>query len=208
MKYSVDSINLLDTPLDQLSFVVFDLETTGTSPLLGDEIIEIGAVRIQENFRIIRKEPFQRLIKPNIEIPDASNKIHGISNDIVAKSKNVCEVLYDFMEYTSSSVLVAHDAPKDMLFIKAAFREYGMSNPFELIIDTLKMSKVLNPLDRLHNLDKIIEKYNIRVKSGYKRHRALYDAEATAVAFVYMMKKIYEEYCFTLIELLEYLKSR
>jgi DNA polymerase III epsilon subunit family exonuclease len=197
---------LLDTFLDEINYVVFDLETTGLNPLIDDEIIEIGAIKISKNFRILRKEKFQKLVKPEKEITDSSKKIHGITNENLDKSKNICEVLYDFIEYSSDCVLVAHDAPKDMLFIKSALRQYGMSNPFELVIDSLKISKTLNVFDKAHSLDKLIEKYNVRVNSGYKRHRALYDAEATAVVFVNMMKKIQAENRFTLIEFLEFLR--
>jgi DNA polymerase III epsilon subunit family exonuclease len=207
MYFSESIINILDKPLNEIEYVVFDLETTGTSVLNGDEIIEIGAVRIRNNFNIDRKNIFQRLVKPSTDISEKSKRIHGISFEQLSSSKDICEVLYDFIEYSSGAVLVAHDAPKDMLFIKSALREYGMSNPFELIVDTLKMSKKTNIYNKSHSLDTLIEQFKINPNLGYKRHRALYDAEATAVLFVNIIKKIQAEYCFTLIELLEYLKK-
>lgn len=206
MLYSEETFLNLDTPLAELTYTVFDLETTGTSAVSGDEILEVGAVRVEPGYRIKRKEAFQMLVKPSGNIPLSSTSIHGISEQTVRRSKNICEVLYDFIDYASGSILVAHDAPKDMMFIRSALKEYGMGNPFEVVLDTLQMSKKVYPLAKFHNLDEIMERHQININSRFGRHRALYDAEVTAVAFRSMMRKISQVECFTLIELMEYLR--
>ena len=64
-----DNMNLKD-----ITYVVFDLETTGLNPLEGEEIIEIGAVKVKNNQVIDR---FDELIKPSKPIPE---KISLITN--------------------------------------------------------------------------------------------------------------------------------
>lgn len=201
------AVEILDTPLNKLSYVVFDLETTGTNPEEGDKIVEIGAVKIAPGFRIQRSK-FHTLVNPEITIPESSTKIHGITNEKISDAPDICIALYDFIDFAKNSIIVAHDARKDFAFLKSEMKDYSISNPFRFVLDTLKLSKIMNPTASKHNLDNITEMYNIRIKGPYQRHRALYDAEATSVFFRILMKRIFRETCFTLIDLENLINER
>ncbi|MCA1932400.1 MAG: 3'-5' exoribonuclease [Calditerrivibrio sp.] len=196
-------IDLLDMPLNEVNFVVFDLETTGLHPENGDQIIEIGAFRIHGNFKFDKKDQFHSLVSIDREISEYSHSIHGISNEQLKNAPDICTAMYQFLEFGRDAIPVAHKASKDVAFMRAAMSEYSITNPFPFFIDTLKMAKIIYPDYKSHSLDSLIEKLNIRVDSRFKRHRALYDAEATAKIFVKMCRKIFSDYCYHLSELKE-----
>lgn len=120
-------VELLDKPLDEVSFVVFDLETTGLNPDNGDQIIEMGAFKIEEGFKLVR-DPFHTMVKPDIFIP---NEIHGITEVELKNAPDICTALYDFIDFSRGSVLVAHKASKDIAFLRAAMREYLIDDSFD-----------------------------------------------------------------------------
>lgn len=201
-----DSIEILDSPLKDVEFTVFDLETTGIHPQNGDRILEIGAVRIQKNFKL-SKNKFHRLINSDANVTEESFRIHGISQEELKKGTDECVAIYDFFDFARGSVLVAHNASKDLAFIRHTLNEYYVENPFNITIDTLKLSRRMDPLAVGHNLDKITERFNISIKSSFKRHRALYDAEVTAAFFRIMIKNIFKSRFFTLLELVEFVEK-
>ncbi|MGB9731010.1 3'-5' exonuclease [Calditerrivibrio nitroreducens] len=197
-------VELLDKPLDEVNFVVFDLETTGLNPDNGDQIIEMGAFKIEEGFKLIR-DPFHTMVKPDIFIP---NEIHGITEMELKNAPDICTALYDFIDFSRGSVLVAHKASKDIAFLRAAMREYLIDDSFDfLVIDTIKFSQRLYPEFKYHNLDYLIEKHHVSINSKFKRHRAVYDAEATAKIFLKMIRKIFNERCYLLSELFEFISK-
>ncbi|MGC8768957.1 3'-5' exonuclease [Calditerrivibrio sp.] len=197
-------VELLDKPLDEVNFVVFDLETTGLNPDNGDQIIEMGAFKIEEGFKLIR-DPFHTMVKPDIFIP---NEIHGITEMELKNAPDICTALYDFIDFSRGSVLVAHKASKDIAFLRAAMREYLIDDSFDfLVIDTIKFSQRLYPDFKYHNLDYLIEKHHVSINSKFKRHRAVYDAEATAKIFLKMIRKIFNERCYLLSELFEFISK-
>ncbi|MGA1862404.1 3'-5' exonuclease [Deferribacter thermophilus] len=199
---------LLDKKIDEIEYCVFDIESTGVNPFDGDRIVEIGAVKIKKGFAIDRKNKFHILVNPGIPIPDKAKNIHGITDDDVVNAPDECEAYYKFIEYSKGCVPVAHNAKKDMAFLRRISKEYMIREPFDFILDTLTISRKVNLLDKYHNLDALIEKYNVKIKSNFKRHRALYDAEATSVVFKIMMNWINENYKFSLIELFQFLDMR
>ncbi|MEC9491629.1 3'-5' exonuclease [Flexistipes sp.] len=201
------AVEILDTPLNKLSYVVFDLETTGTNPEEGDKIVEIGAVKIAPGFRI-QHPKFHTLVNPEIAIPESSTKIHGITNEKVSDAPDICIALYNFIDFAKDSIIVAHNARKDFAFLKNEMKDYSITNPFRFVLDTLKLSRIMNPTAARHNLDDITEMYNIKIKGPYQRHRALYDAEATSVFFRILMKRIFRETCFTFVDLENLLNNR
>lgn len=206
LKIDDTTIDLLDSPLKSVEFTVFDLETTGIHPQNGDRILEIGAIKLTKNFRV-SKNKFHRLIKSDVEVPEESFKIHGISTEELKKGEDECVALYDFFDFARGTVLVAHNASKDIAFIKHTLKEYMVENPFNIVIDTLRLSRKSDPLAIGHNLDKITERFNININSPFKRHRALYDAEVTVAFFKIVLKSIFKAKNFTLLELIEFIEK-
>ncbi|MCM2289659.1 MAG: exonuclease domain-containing protein, partial [Sulfuritalea sp.] len=106
-----------DRLLAQLSYTVFDTETTGLDPSAGDEIIQIGAVRIV-NRRLLRHESYEQLIDPQRSLPAQSVKIHGITAEMLAGQPPIAQVLPVFRAFVADTVLVAHNAAFDMRFLE------------------------------------------------------------------------------------------
>jgi DNA polymerase-3 subunit epsilon len=166
-----------DTPLRELTFVVFDTETTGLEPSNGDEMISIAGVRIV-NGRIMRGESFDHYIHPGRSIPPASTEIHHITNEMVADAPPVEEVLPKFHTYVSDAVLVAHNAAFDMKFLSLKEETTGLkfTNP---VLDTVLLAAHLQGQTASLTLDTLAEQFGIEIPPEV-RHTALGDSLATA----------------------------
>lgn len=171
--------------LKDLTYVVFDTETTGLRPSDGDEIISIAAVRI-ENGKIDEANPFTRLVNPGMKIPKESIKYHGITDDMVVNEESIDHVLPAFREYVGNSILVAHNAAFDMKFLKLKEDQTGVSFP-NLVLDTLLISVFLDHESHNHSLDGITKQMGITIEG---RHTALGDALATAKVLLKMISRL------------------
>jgi DNA polymerase-3 subunit epsilon len=171
-----------DRLLSELSFTVFDTETTGLNPSGGDEIIQIGATRIV-NSKLLRQESFEQLVNPGRLIPAAGIPIHGITQDMVRGKPLITEVLPAFYSFAQDTVLVAHNAAFDMKFLQLQERHTGLvfTHP---VLDTLLMSAVVHPNQESHRLEAIAERFNVTVLG---RHTALGDAFVTAEVWLRML---------------------
>lgn len=176
--------HVLKSGLDALTYVVFDTETTGLLPHQGDEIVQIAAVRIV-NGRRVEGEVFNTLVHPGRSIPPASSAVHGISDAMVADAPSVAEALTRFHRFAEGAVLVAHNAPFDMTFLRRA--EPAIGRRFDMpILDTVLLSAVVFSQHEEHSLDALTHRLGITI-SEEARHTALGDAVATADAFLKML---------------------
>ena len=171
-----------DQPLNALAFTVFDTETTGLDPSGGDEIIQIGAVRIV-NGRILRGEFLDQLIDPRRSIPEAGIAIHGIHPHMVRAQPTIGEVLPVFHAFIGDSVLIGHNIAFDMRFLKLKEAETRIRFD-QPLLDTLLLSSIVHPDETSHGLEAIAARLGITI-SG--RHTALGDALATAELFVRLL---------------------
>ena len=178
-KTSEQARDLQNRPLGELSYTVFDTETTGLDPSGGDEIIQIGATRIV-NGKLLRQEGFEQLVDPQRAIPAASIPIHGISHDMVAGQPSIDQVLPAFHAFAQDTVLVAHNAAFDMRFLQLKEATSGVR--FEQpVLDTLLLSALVHPNQESHSLEAIAERLGITVIG---RHTAMGDAIVTAEVFL------------------------
>ena len=165
-----------ETPLSRLSCVVFDTETTGLSPET-DGIVQIGAVRVL-NGRRIEGEAFETLVNPGRPIPPASTRIHGIDDRAVADAPRVAEAVRAFHRFAGGAVLVAHNAPFDVAFLRRHRGATGVDfdNP---VLDTVLLSAAVFGEAVPHTLDAIAERLGLELDPAL-RHTAMGDAIATA----------------------------
>ncbi len=185
-KFDDQSIDL-DRKLSELTYTVFDTETTGLEPSKGDEIIQIGAARIVNN-RLLRQETFNQIVDPEIPLKPESIPIHGITEDMVRGQPNIDIVLPAFHEFCEDTVLIAHNAAFDMRFLQLKEERTGIrfNQP---VLDTLLLSAVVHPNQESHKLDIILERLGIVIG---KRHNALEDALATGEVFLKLVKLLEE----------------
>lgn len=168
-----------DRRLAELTYTVFDTETTGLRPADGDEIIQIGAARIV-NGKLLRQESFEQLVDPRRGIPEAGIPIHGIRPEMVRGQPTIEQVLPAFHTYARDTVLVAHNAAFDMRFLQLKEAACGLRFD-QPVLDTLLLSAVVHPNQESHRLEHIAERFGITVVG---RHTALGDAMVTAEVFL------------------------
>jgi DNA polymerase-3 subunit epsilon len=188
----------LDRKLSDLTYTVFDTETTGLEPSKGDEIIQIGAARIVNN-RLLRQEIFDQLVDPERPLRPESIPIHGISEDMVRGQPNIDLVLPAFHEFCEDTVLIAHNAAFDMRFLQLKEERTGVRFA-QPVLDTLLLSAVAHPNQESHKLDVILERLGIQIES---RHNALEDALATGEAFLKLVPLLEEKGIVTIRQALE-----
>ena len=182
-----------DRPLSELSYTVFDTETTGLNPSQGDEIIQIGAARVVNN-KLLKQECFEQLVDPRRSIPPATIPIHGISPEMVQGQPTIDEVLPAFHAFAQDTVLVAHNAAFDMRFLQ--LKEQQTGKVFDhAVLDTLLLSAVVHPNQDSHRLEAVAERFNVTIVG---RHTALGDAMVTAEVFVKLIPLLAEKGILTL----------
>ncbi|MDG4649569.1 exonuclease domain-containing protein [Roseibacterium sp. SDUM158017] len=165
--------------LRDLSFVVFDTETTGLNPQV-DEICQIAAVRVV-NGKLVQAERFDMLVNPGRAIPAASSAVHHITDAMVADAPGVTEAIARFHTFADGAVLVAHNAPFDMSFLRRREREIGRRFD-QPILDTVLCSAVLFGQSAEHTLDALCARLGIAIPEA-ERHTAIGDAIGTGEAF-------------------------
>jgi DNA polymerase-3 subunit epsilon len=170
---------LEDRALAELTYTVFDTETTGLNPSDGDEIIQIGAARIV-NGRLLRSEVFEQLVDPQRPLAEASIAVHGIRPEALAGQPTILAVLPVFHAYARETVLVAHNAAFDMRFLQLKEAATGLRFD-QPVLDTLLLSAWLSPNQDSHRLEAIAERLGVAVTG---RHTALGDALVTAEVFL------------------------
>jgi DNA polymerase-3 subunit epsilon len=185
---TAQSRELDDRLLTELTYTVFDTETTGLNPSQGDEIIQMGATRIV-NGKLLSQECFEQLVDPQRSIPAATIPIHGIEPHMVAGKPTITEVLPSFHAFSQDTVLVAHNAAFDMRFLQLKEKSTGVVFD-QPVLDTLLLSAVVHPNQESHRLEAIAGRFNVTVMG---RHTAMGDAMVTAEVFLKLIPLLAEK---------------
>ena len=164
----------LGQALSDVTFVVVDLETTGGRAAT-DGITEIGAVRVRGG-QVLGE--FQTLVNPGESIPAFISVLTGITDSMVAGSPRIDQALPAFLEFARDSVLVAHNAPFDVTFLKTAAAGLGLTWPGFPVIDTVHLARQLVSNDEAPNR-KLSSLATLFGATQTPDHRALHDARAT-----------------------------
>ena len=170
-----------DEPFDG-EFIVFDYETTGFSPV-NDRITEIGAVLVR-NGEIL--DTFSSFVNPHKPIPKKVVELTGITDEMVASAPDETEIMPKFLEFCGNRLMVAHNAPFDISFTRAAAERVGLpfNNPS---LDTVPMSRALLTDIKNHKLDTVAEALGL---GDFNHHRAVDDSTVLAMIFVKLMKML------------------
>ncbi|HMA97882.1 MAG TPA: exonuclease domain-containing protein [Wenzhouxiangella sp.] len=185
--------SLNERPLNELAYTVFDTETTGLDPAAGDEIIQIGAVRIV-NGKVLTGEFFDQLIDPKRSIPAAGIPIHGITPEMIKGQPTIETVLPTFHGFCADTVLVAHNAAFDMRCLQVKEQQTGIQ--FEQpVLDTLLLSALVHENQDSHRLEAVAERFGLTIIG---RHTAIGDAMMTAEILIKLIPLLAEKGIHTL----------
>jgi DNA polymerase-3 subunit epsilon len=168
------ALDEIGTSLSDVTFVVVDLETTG-SVTSTDAITEIGAVKVRGG-EVLGE--FQTLVDPGGPVPAFISVLTGITTAMVVGAPRIEEVLPSFLEFSRGAVLVAHNAPFDIGFLKAAASRTEHAWPGNQVLDTVRLARRVVTRDEApnHKLGTLAALFHATVTPN---HRALSDARAT-----------------------------
>ncbi|MCL1991155.1 MAG: PolC-type DNA polymerase III [Defluviitaleaceae bacterium] len=214
MIYGVEANFVEDQPLigwnDQAidlaaaTYIVYDVETTGFSTTY-DDIIEIAAVKVRRGALI---DEFSEFVNPHRKLSAITTKLTGIEQSDVDGARHIGPVMTDFHSWMGDAILVAHNADFDMGHLEANFEKLGLPKPINPVIDTLALARVMYHAElgiywnyatseavdekfkrkmKMFNLKALARFFNVDLT---QHHRAIYDARATAEAFIGMMNDV------------------
>ena len=180
------SFDELGRPLRDITFCVVDLETTGASVQGGAMITEIGAVKVRGGELL---GEFQTLVNPHAQIPPFIAVLTGITNSMVAAAPPIESALPAFLEFAQGTVLVAHNAPFDIGFLKHFATAQGRPWPGFEVVDTARLARRVITRDDAPNCK--LSSLAIAFRSGTTpNHRALSDARATVDVLHGLMERL------------------
>ena len=201
--------NLADMgmPLSEVHFVILDLETTGASPQDGNGITEIGAIRVRGGEHLDR---FNELVNPGTSIPSYITDMTGITDSMLFDKPSIQDVLPRFINFLgdpTETVLVAHNSPFDISFLKSAAVSSKISWPKFPVIDTVKFARYV--IERFE-----VANYKLSTLSDFvgsevtPSHRAMRDVESTVDVFHHLIERVSGFDVFTKEDLFNFLKIK
>ncbi|MBI4830805.1 MAG: 3'-5' exonuclease [Candidatus Lindowbacteria bacterium] len=185
-----------DKKLSDLTFVAFDVETTGLDPAGPHGIVEIGAIRFDRGSALAT---FDQLVNPGFPMPREVVAIHGITDTKVASCLSINAILPPLLEFFGGAVLLAHNAQFDTGFLDAAVARSGMSPVSNPILCTRDLARAVFPGLASYGISNLVKA--LRIPTG-DRHRALADAGYCAEVFKRCVDRVDWTWGITLNELL------
>ena len=168
------------------TFICFDIETTGLSPKT-EKITEIGAVKIT-NGQVVDR--FSTFVNPEMPIPAKIVELTGITDAMVKDAPSQSDAVRAFLDFCGDSVLVAHNAPFDVSFIRAACNNMGVEYNYTSI-DTVAISRAILPDIKNCKLDTVAKYLRL---PDFNHHRAVDDAEILSKIFISLCDRLKDDY--------------
>lgn len=193
----------LSTPIKDISFTVFDTETTGFQVATGDRLIEIGAVQMK-GFEVQEQNTFQTYVQPNRDIPEIITELTGITEEKVKGAPESIEAIhayFEFIERNKSAALVGHYVAFDEMVLRQEIKRAKHVLKKPRLIDTLNVIGFLSPSWDMRDLERYAMAFGTRI---YERHSALGDALTTAFLFSELLQQFVDRGYQTWGELLQY----
>jgi DNA polymerase-3 subunit epsilon len=177
---------LYEMRLQELSCVVFDVETTGFFPEQGDEIMAIGAVSVA-GMMIIEESAFYTLVNAERSIPIEVSQLTGITDEMMSGAPKRMDALRAFLEFADSKVLIAHGLRHDKRFLNRALWTTSRIALSHRMLDTMMVAGMLYPGEDSYSLEALLMRHSIAIDG---RHHALKDALMTAKLWCVMVKEM------------------
>ncbi len=174
-----------ERPLEDVTFVVFDTETTGLRPDHNDRVISLAGVRMRGG-AVKRTETFDALVQPGRSVPASSARFHGIGDAMLADAPPMDVVLPAFLRFAEGAALVGHEVWFDLEFLAREAGRLGLPplGVTHAVLDTRLLSAVVHGGAVEHTLDAAAERLGVVIEA---RHSALGDALATAEVFARLL---------------------
>ena len=199
-------MDLAATTLSDTTFVIVDLETTGASPKKGAAITEIGAVKVRSGEHLGNFESFVNPLSP---IPEYITQMTGITDLMLAKAPVIDEILPAFLEFAGQHnevIIVAHNAPFDLSFLKSAAKELDITWPKFKTLDTVTIARQVLTKEEVPNckLQTLAAYFGTKAQPN---HRALDDALATTEILHALLERLGSFDVNTVESLMEFAKT-
>ena len=199
-------LDLATTALSDTTFVIVDLETTGASPKKGAAITEIGAVKVRSGEHLGNFESFVNPLSP---IPEYITQMTGITDLMLAKAPVIDEILPAFLEFAGQHnevIIVAHNAPFDLSFLKSAAKELDITWPKYKTLDTVTIARQVLTKEEVPNckLQTLAAYFGTKAQPN---HRALDDAMATTEILHALLERLGSFDVNTVESLMEFAKT-
>ncbi|MBU8878459.1 3'-5' exoribonuclease [Bacillus sp. FJAT-29790] len=191
LNYRLGESLQLDTPVRDLSFTVFDTETTGFAIGANDRVIEIGGVLVEK--MEVTDKTFQSFINPHRVIPAHITELTSIEQKHLEEAPSALEAIdqfFQFMVNHQSTGWVGHYLSFDAMVIKKELQREKFKFNEPMSFDTLDFINYLYPTWDMHDLEEYAHLFNTKV---FTRHRALKDALTTAHVFVELLRRLEEK---------------
>lgn len=188
IKYYIETRKLFNrVSLEETNFSILDTETTGLHVEKGDQIISVASLRVS-NLKIGEEKILNELVNPKMKIPEASIKIHNITDDQVQSKPTLFEINEKILRFIKKSILVGHNINFDINFLKENSKGSPLANRMNVIkaIDTIYLTASLFPNLKNYDLNNICNKLDIKT-DDQTRHSALGDCIITARLFIYLL---------------------
>ena len=190
--------------LAEVTFIVLDLETTGASPTTGCAITEIGAIAIRGGEIL---EEFSSFVNPQVALPEYIVNLTGITDEMLIVAPLINEVFPDFIEFIDRHEhvhLVAHNAPFDIGFLKAAAAQLSHIWPKYEVIDTVKLARRVIERSEIENykLSTLSQFFNTK---ALPNHRALDDVKTTVEVLHRLIERLSGYEVFTIAQLKKFM---
>ena len=163
--------------------IILDTETTGLNPSQGDKIVEIAAIELIDHIRT--EKNFHYYINPERDIPEATQKIHNISYEMVKDQPTFKEIIDDFLSFIKTDNIIIHNADFDLKFLNYELSICGKNNLQNNIVDTLTIARSKYPGSSV-SLDSLCKRLGVDLKERKEKgHGALIDC--------YLLSEVYLE---------------
>jgi DNA polymerase III epsilon subunit family exonuclease len=194
------------TALHETTFVIVDLETTGSSPKKGAAITEIGAVKVKSGQYLGNFESF---VNPLALIPEYITEMTGITDLMLVNAPVIDEILPAFLEFagsTEETIIVAHNAPFDLSFLKSAAKELDLDWPNYKTLDTVTIARQVLSKEDVPNckLSTLAQFFGTKTEPN---HRALDDAKATTEILHGLIERLGSFEVYNVDSLMEFAKT-